>query len=118
MCPRKPCLKPLTYSTLGTGSTSTPAWDQPPIQVADKPKRRWRVTNVFVDDRGFPYESEYYKHLLLNIDGGPILHKLEHPPPSLDMADPKFFCTSDESEHGAQLKNDLGLFHLEPAVHN
>ncbi len=68
-----------------------PAKYSPPIRVADKPKRCRRLHNVFVDDRGFPDESEYYQNLLHNIDGGPILRKLKHPPPSLDEVDPEFF---------------------------
>ncbi len=104
MCIRKPCLKPLTYSTLGTGLTLPPARDWLPIRVADKPKRLRRLTNLFVNDIGFPDKSEYYKHLLQNIDGRPTLRKLKHPPLSLDEVDPKFFCAYDESKHGAQLK--------------
>jgi hypothetical protein len=73
---------------------------------------------VFVNDRGFPDKSEYYKNLQHNIDGGPILRKLKHPPPSLDEVDPKFFSAYDEFQHGAQLKKDLDLSHLEPAVRN
>ncbi len=45
---------------------------------------------MFVNDRGFPDESKYYKTLLHNIDGGPILRKLKHPPPSLDEVEPEF----------------------------
>ncbi len=71
---------------------------------------------MIVDDRGFPDESKYYKNLLHIIDGGPILRKLKHPPPSLDEVDPEFFSACDESKHGAQLKKDLDLSHLEPAI--
>jgi hypothetical protein len=38
-----------------------------------------------------------------------------HPPP-LDEVDPEFFSAYDKSKHGAQLKNDLDLSHLEPAI--
>jgi hypothetical protein len=71
---------------------------------------------VFVNSRGFPDKSEYYKILLHNIDGGPILRKLKHPSPALDEVDPTFFCAYDKSKHGAQLTKDLGLLHLEPDV--
>jgi hypothetical protein len=118
MCTGKPCLKPSTFSTFGTSSTSQPAWDQLPIRVADKPKRCWWLSNVFVDDRGFPDESKYYENLVHNTNCGPILHKHKHPPPSLDEVDPKFFSAYDESKHGAQLKQDLNLSHLEPTVGN
>ncbi len=84
MCPRKQYLKPSTYSTLGTISSSPPAGDQPPIWVAGKPKHCQQLNNVFVDGRGFFDESEHYKNMLHNIDGGPILRKLKYPPLSLD----------------------------------
>ena len=71
---------------------------------------------MFVDNRGFPDESKYYEDLLHNIDGGPILRKLKHPPPPLDAVDPKFFSAYNESTHGAQLKKDLDLSHLEPTI--
>ncbi len=118
MCPRKPCLMPSTYSTLGTTSSVLSAGNCPPIWVADKPKRCQRLNNVFVDDRGFPDKSKYYENLLHNIDGGPILCKLKHSPPSLDEVDPKFFSAYDKSKHGAQLKKDLNLSHLEPSICN
>jgi hypothetical protein len=111
-------LKPSSYSTLGTTLSQPLAKDSPPIRVADKPKRRRRLHNVFVGDRGFPDESEYYENLLHNINGGPILRKLKHPPPLLDEVDPEFFSAYDESKHGAQLKKDLDLSHLEPAIRN
>jgi hypothetical protein len=118
MCHRKLCLTPSTYSTLGTTLSLLPAGNYLPIRVADKPKRCRQLNNVFVNDRGFPDKTEYYENLLHNIDGGPILHKLKHPPQSLDEVDPKFFSTYDESKHGVQLKKDLNLSHLEPAVRN
>jgi hypothetical protein len=54
--------------------------------------------------------------LLHNIEGGPILHKLKHPPHPLDEVDPKFYSTYDESKHGEQLKQDLDLSHLGPHI--
>ncbi len=61
------------------------------------------MPNVLVDDRGFPDESKYYKNLLHNVERGPILCKLKHPPPLFDEVDPTFFCAYDESTHGEQL---------------
>jgi hypothetical protein len=61
------------------------------------------MPNVFVDDRGFPDESKYYKNLLDNVEEGPILCKLKHPPPLFDEVDPTFFCAYNESTHGEQL---------------
>jgi hypothetical protein len=91
-------------------------WGLPAYLGCGQPKRCRRLNNVFVHDRGFPDKSEYYKNLPHNIDGGPILRKLKHPPPSLDEVDPVFFSAYDESKHGVQLKKDLDLSHLEPAV--
>jgi hypothetical protein len=34
----------------------------------------------------------------------------------MDEVDPKFFSAYDKSKHGGQLKKDLDLSHLEPAV--
>jgi hypothetical protein len=76
------------------------------------------MPNVFVNDRGFPDESEYYENLLHNVDGGPILRKLKHPPPLFDEVDPAFFCAYDESTHGEHLQKDLDLSHLKPHVRN
>ncbi len=56
--------------------------------------------------------------MLHNIDGEPILRKLKHPPLSLDEVDPQFFSAYDKSKHGAQLKKDLNLSHLEPTTHD
>jgi hypothetical protein len=116
MCQRKPCLKNTSYTALGTiepplSSLSTNAL--PPIPPADKPKQRRWISNVFVNDRGFPDQSDYYDNLLHNIEGGPILQKLKHPPPPLDEVDPKFFSVYDESKHGEQLRQDLDLSHLD-----
>ena len=51
-----------------------------PIRVADKSKGRRRIKNVFIDDCGFPDQSDEFDVLLHNIDGGPVLRKLKHPP--------------------------------------
>jgi hypothetical protein len=63
-----------------------------PICIADKLKQRKQSQNVYVNDRGFPNETDNYKTLLGNIDCRPVLCKLKHPPPPLDEVDPKFFC--------------------------
>ena len=74
------------------------------------------MQNVFVDDRGFPDETKHYEALLRNVDGGVILRKLKHPPPSLDKVDPLVACPYDEAKHGEQMRRDLNLSHLEPQV--
>ncbi len=74
------------------------------------------MPNDFVNDRGFPEESEYYKNLLHNVEGGPILCKLKHPSPLFDEVDPTFFCAYNKSTHGEQLQKDLNLAQLKPHV--
>jgi hypothetical protein len=46
-----------------------------PIRVATKLKGRGQLKNVFVDDQGFPDQSDEYDTLLHNVNGGPILRK-------------------------------------------
>ncbi len=82
----------------------------------DKPKQRCKVSNIFINDRGFPDKSDHYDNLLHNIEGGPILCKLKHPSPPLNEVDPKFYSANDESKHDEQLKQDLDFSHLDPHV--
>ncbi len=119
---RKSCLKPSSYkaSVIATPPTPTskPAGKPTgsPICVAAKNKSRRRLRNVFVDDRGFPDQSDEYNTLLHNIDGGSILRKLKHPPPPLDMVDPTFHFPFDECLHGKHLRTQINLSHLHPLV--
>ena len=50
---RPPCLKASTYSTANADEVT-------PIQVAPKAKRCKRLQNVYLDDRGFPDQSDHY----------------------------------------------------------
>ncbi len=111
---RKPCLRWQSRFSVNTATTPPTAQAPPPIRVADKPRRRKRSPNVFVDNRGFPDEIEHYDALLHNIDGGVILQKLKHPPPPLDEVDPLFFRRYNEATHGEQMRRNLDLSHLEP----
>ena len=52
--------------------------------VSPKPKHRKQLQNVFLDDRGFPDQSNEYDLVLHDIDGSPILRKLRHPMPDLN----------------------------------
>ncbi len=97
-------------------SSSDPTAGSPPIFPADKPKQCRRISKVFINDRGFPEESDDYNNLLHNIEGGPILRKLKHPPPLLDEGNLKFYRAYDESKYGEQLQQDLDLSHLDPDV--
>jgi hypothetical protein len=74
------------------------------------------MPNVFVDDRGFPDESEYYENLLHNVNGVPVLCKLKHPPPLFNEVAPAFFCAYNKSIHGERLQKDVNLLHLKPDV--
>jgi hypothetical protein len=87
-----------------------------PIRFADKSKSRRHIKNNFIDDRGFPDQSDEFNVLLHNIDGGPVLWKLKHPPPPLGSVDPMFSFPYDESLHGARLRKDLDLSHLVVAL--
>ncbi len=50
--------------------------------------------------------------LLHNIDGGPVLRKLKHPAPPLDVTDPLFNFSFDEALHGERMRKDLDVSHL------
>jgi hypothetical protein len=119
---RTSCLRPPRYSTCVVVTPPNNTATSPdnrailPIWVADEPKRHKQTQIVFVYDRGFPDETEHYEHLLQIINVGTILHKLKHPPPSLDEVCPQFFCTFNEAKHGEQMRQDLNLSHLEPEV--
>jgi hypothetical protein len=73
-----------------------------------------KCKNVFLDDRGFPNQSDEFDSLLHNVDGGTILCKHKHPAPKLDEIDPCFHMVYDKNFHGKQLCKDLDLSHLEP----
>jgi hypothetical protein len=108
-----------SYTALGTNEPPLPSPatnDLLPICPADKPKQRHWISNVFINDRGFPDESDHYDNLLHNVEGRPILQKLKHPLPPLDEVDPKFFSAYDESKHDKQLQRDLELSHLDTQV--
>ena len=88
-----------------------------PIRVAPKPKCRKRTNNVFLDDRGFPDQSDDYDHELHNVDGGPILRKLRHPAPALDDdTDPVFHAPFIPVKHEDQMCKELDLSHLDSAL--
>ena len=89
---------------------------QPPIRVSPKPKRRRKAHNVFIDDRGFPDESDYYDTLLATMDGGTVLRKTKFPPPDLDVVDPTFNVQYDPEKHAAVLDQYLDLSHLDEDI--
>jgi hypothetical protein len=104
-------------SAVGFGADAPPEQNETPIRVAPKPKRRKRLQNVFLDDRGFPDQSEDYDTLLHGVDGGPILRKLKHPQPDLDAPiDPLYFSPFIAEKHEAQMRKDMDLSHLSPTL--
>ena len=87
---RTPCTQ-----AVGLSTDTQSLQEQAPIQVASKPKCCKHLQNVFLDDRGFPDQSDDYDTLLHGVDGSPILWKLKHPQPDLKAPiDPCTFCLS------------------------
>jgi hypothetical protein len=81
-----------------------------PIRVTPKSKRRKRLHNVFLDDRGFPDVSDEYDHVLHDIHGGPILRKLWHPKPDLSAKiDPLYYSPFIAEKHEAIMRRDMDL---------
>jgi hypothetical protein len=73
------------------------------------------MNNLFLDDRGFPDQSNEYNHMLHNIDGGPILRKLRHPVPDFgEDVVPAFYAPFVPVKHKDQMLKDLDLSHLDP----
>jgi hypothetical protein len=102
--------KALSYSV-----AAQPPAKGKPIHVAPKPKHRKKLQNVFLDDRGFPDQSDEYDHLLHSIDGGPVLRKLCHPMPNLDgPIDPPFDHPFIPEEHKDIMRKQADLSHLNP----
>ncbi len=107
---RTPCRKVSTYSTGGAFAPIDPTL----IWVAPKPKHRKRMSNVFLDDRGFPDQSNKYNHMLHDNEGGPILRKLRYPGPNLDDdVDPAFYAPFVPVKHEDQMRKNLDLSHLD-----
>ena len=105
----------MDVSTFSTGAQA--ARESSPIRVDPKPKRRKRLQNVFLDDRGFPNQSNDYDHVLHGVDGGPILQKLRHPQPDLEAAiNPSYYSPFVPKKHKALMHKDIDLLHLNPAL--
>jgi hypothetical protein len=87
------------------------------IRVDPKPKRRKHLQNVFLDDRGFPDQSDDYNHVLHGMDGGPILRELCHPQPDLEVpVDPSYYLPFVAKKHEALMHKDMDLSHLNPTL--
>jgi len=112
---RRPCIHASTYSapSASTENSDLDTSTSSPIRVADKSKSRRRIKNVFIDERGFPDQSDKFDVLLHNINGGLVLQKLKHPPPQIGSVDPMFSFSYDEALHGKCLRKELDLSHLD-----
>jgi hypothetical protein len=108
--------RPATHA-VGFGTATSTVQEGTPIRVAHKPKRRKRLQNVFLDDRGFPDQSDDYDTLLHGVDGGPILWKLKHPQPDINAPiDPSYYLPFIAEKHEAQMRKDMDLSHLSPTL--
>ncbi len=75
--------------------------------------------NVFLDNQGFPDQSDNYNHLLHSIDGGLVLQKLRHPMPDLNgPIDPSFDHPFIQEEHDAIMRKKVDLSHLDLDLQN
>ena len=102
----KPCIKPSSYSISQADPPPQPA--TPPlgdiICIASKGKGgRCQIKHVFVDNCGYPDQTDDHDTLLHNIEKGPVLRKLRHPPPPLGEVVPSFDFPFNEVLHGARL---------------
>ena len=88
------------------------------IRVASKGKDSCRqINNVFADNRGYPDPTADHNILLPhNIDSGPVLWKLRHPPLPINEVNPSFDFPFNEAIHGAHLRQHLNLSHLNNAL--
>ncbi len=90
-------------NTLSTIDPNTPP-SKPPIRVTPKTRgNAGKQKNVFIDNQGFPDQSDEFDSLLHNVDGGTILRKRKHPTPSLDSINPHFHAVYDKKLDGEQL---------------
>jgi hypothetical protein len=88
-----------------------------PIRVTPKIRgNAGKRKNVFIDDRGFPNQSDKLDSLLHNVDSGTIFRKQKHPAPPLDAIDPRFHAVYDEKLDGEQLRKNINLSHLDASL--
>jgi hypothetical protein len=105
----------MDVSTFSTGAQAVQ--ESSPIRVDPKPKCCKHLQNVFLDNRGFPNQSNGYDHVLHGVDGGLILWKLRHSQPDLEAAiDPAYYSPFVPKKHKALMRKDMDLSHLNPAL--
>ncbi len=72
---------------------------------------------MFLDNRGFPDQSDDYDTLFHGVDGGPNLWKLKHPQPDLDaQIDPLYYSLLVPKKHEAKMRKAMDLSHLNPTL--
>jgi hypothetical protein len=90
---------------------------EPPIRVTPKIRGiAGKQKNVFINDRGFPDQSDEFDSLLHNVDGGTILRKQKHPAPPLDAIDTRFHAVYDKKLDGKQLRKNINISHLNASL--
>jgi hypothetical protein len=72
--------------------------------------------NMFINNQGFPDQSDEFDSLLHNVDGGTILRKRKHPAPSLDAIDPCFHAVYNKKLDNNQLRKHINLSHLDASL--
>jgi hypothetical protein len=86
-----------------------------PIRIARKIRgKKW--SDAFLDNRGYPNQSNMFDIFLHNVKGGPILRKRKHPASPLDDIDPSFEAHYDKATHGTWLQQELNLTYLNPPM--
>jgi hypothetical protein len=69
-----------------------------------------------VDNYGYPDQTDDHDTLLHNVEKCPVLRELRHPPLPLNEVDPSFDFPFDEAIHGAHLRQQLNLSHLDDTL--
>ena len=88
-----------------------------PIRVSPRTRGK-KCWNIFYDNRSFFNQSLIFNVILHNINGGCILCKYKHPAPSLRDINPLFYSPYAAAIHGAKLRRDLDLSHLDISLRN
>jgi hypothetical protein len=102
--------------TPSTIDPNTPP-SKPPICVMPKTRcNAGKQKNVFIDNQGFPDQSDEFDSLLHNVDSGTILRKCKHPAPSLDSINPHFHAVYNKKLDGEQLRKNINLSHLDASL--
>jgi hypothetical protein len=73
------------------------------------------TTERFLDNRGFPDQSDKFKQLVHSFDGGPVLRKLRHPMANLDRPiNPRFHSPFIPAQQKDLVRKQVDLSHFKP----